>query len=297
MAMKNPVGRANYEPNSWGAAGGPRESPEVGFQSFAAEVDGAKRRLRAESFADHYSQARQFFVSQTPIEQTHIKDALVFELSKVQTVAIRERMVSHLLNIDQGLAQAVAKGLRLKAIPAPMAAAKPTRQDLKPSDKLSILKNTPKSFAGRTVGALVTDGTDASVLDALATALKAEGATLKLIAPEVGGIQDSAGTWRDVDEKLEGGPSVLFDAVVVLPSKAGAETLMQLPAARDFVADATAHRKFIGYSAAASSLFERAGVAGAMDEGFLPLNQAGEATAFVSVCRKLRFWDRLPAER
>ncbi len=70
---------------------------------------------------------------------------------------------------------------------------------------------------------------------------------LKLVAPEVGGVKDSAGTWHDADEKLEGGPSVLFDAVAILPSKEGAALLAMLPAARDFIADATAHRKFIAY--------------------------------------------------
>jgi catalase len=67
--MRNPKGRANYQPNSWGAEGGPRANPTVGFRSFAEPVEGNKVRLRPESFADHYSQARQFFISQTPIEQ------------------------------------------------------------------------------------------------------------------------------------------------------------------------------------------------------------------------------------
>ena len=168
MAMHNPKGRVNYEPNSWGDDGGPRESPEVGFQSFPAPVEGAKLRVRSETFADHYSQARQFYISQTEIEQKHIANALMFELSKVETPAIRARMVSHLLNIDDGLAETVAKGLRLKEMPKPADAARPTRQDLKPSPTLSILKNGPKSFAGRKVGALVTDGVDADVLAALA---------------------------------------------------------------------------------------------------------------------------------
>jgi hypothetical protein len=74
-------------------------------------VEGPKIRARSETFADHYSQARQFYVSQTEIEQKHIGNALTFELSKVLTLAIRERMVSHLLNIDVGLAEAgVAPG-------------------------------------------------------------------------------------------------------------------------------------------------------------------------------------------
>ncbi|WP_406698644.1 catalase [Singulisphaera sp. Ch08] len=293
MAMHNPKGRVNYEPNSW-SGGGPRESPQ-GFQSYPEPVEGPKVRARSETFADHYSQARQFYISQAPIEQQHIGNALTFELSKVETPAIRERMVSHLLNIDAGLAEVVAKGLRLKAMPKPATAAKPTRQDLKPSTKLSIIKNGPKSFAGRKVGALVTDGVDAEILAALGQALKAEGVTLKLIAPEVGGVKDSAGTWHDADEKLEGGPSVLFDAVAILPSKEGAALLTTLPAARDFVADATAHRKFIAYAASASPLLEKAGVA--LDEGFIPLKTAADCAGFVSACGKIRFWDRDAAER
>jgi catalase len=122
MAFYNPRGRANYEPNSWGgAAGGPRESPELGFHSFPKEVQGEKRRLRSETFADHYSQARQFYISQTSIEQTHIRDAYVFELSKVETPAIRARMVSQLLNVDEGLAKMVAEGLGLREMPKPSA--------------------------------------------------------------------------------------------------------------------------------------------------------------------------------
>jgi len=293
MAMRNPKGRANYEPNSWGDAGGPRESPEKGYRSFPAHVEGDKVRQRSETFADHYSQARQFYMSQTDIERRHIQNALVFELSKVETVAIRERLVGHLLNIDKELADAVAKGLRLKEMPKALPAAKPTRQDLKPSDKLSVLKNGPKSFAGRMVGALVTDGVDAGVLAALRKAVKDEGATLKLIAPQVGGVTDSGGTSHPADEKVEGGPSVLFDAVAVLPSKDGASMLAKMPAARDFVADAVAHCKFVGYAAAAVPLFEKAGVADAIDEGFVSMNKPADAAAFVAACRKLRFWERV----
>jgi catalase len=297
MAMRNPKGRVNYEPNSWGDGGGPRESPAAGFKTFPQAAQGAKVRARPDTFADHYSQARQFYISQAPIEQTHIANALVFELSKVEREDIRSRMVSHLLNIDAALAGSVAKGLRLKEMPKPAPAARPTVQGLKPSDKLSIVKNGPKALAGRVLGVLLTDGADAETLAALRKAVQAEGAMLKLIAPEIGGVKDSAGAWHEAHEKLEGGPSVLFDAVAVLASKDGAAALARLPAARDFVADAVAHRKFLGYSAAVTPLLEKAGVAAAMDEGFLPLNQPAEASAYVAACRKIRFWERTAAER
>jgi catalase len=117
MRMTVPKGRAMYQPNSFNE--GPRESPEKGFRSHPSEVAGPKLRIRPESFADHYSQARQFYISQTGGEQGHIAAALTFELSKVETPAIRARMVSHLLNIDEQLGNKVAKGLRLKELPEP----------------------------------------------------------------------------------------------------------------------------------------------------------------------------------
>src|SRR4029078_711170 len=106
IAVSNPTGRANYEPNSWGGEmGGPREDPQNGFRSFPEEVEGQKSRVRSENFRDHYSQARQFYLSQTESEQSHIASAFTFELSKVETPAIRARMVSHLLNVHADLAR------------------------------------------------------------------------------------------------------------------------------------------------------------------------------------------------
>lgn len=287
-----PKGRANYQPNSWGE--GPREAPARGFRSYPAEESGPKLRIRAESFADHYSQARQFYVSQTPVEQGHIAAALTFELSKVETPAIRSRVVSHLLNIDEGLATKVAVGLRLGDLPPAAAAARPTRTDLAPSPALSILLNGPTSFAGRKVGALVTDGVDAGLLAALQATLKAEGAMLKIVAPQVGGVKASDGSMIPGDEKIDGGPSVMFDAVALLPSAEGAGMLANESTARDFVADAFAHLKFVGFNEPAKVLLRKAGVPEALDEGFVPLRSSDDVAAFIGTCGKLRFWAREP---
>jgi catalase len=292
MAMHNPKGRANYEPNSWGPEiGGPRESPERGFVSFPEEIAGAKQRVRSETFADHYSQARQFYISQTPNEQRHIQNALVFELSKCERPDIRGRMVGHLRNIDAGLASAVRDGLRLKEMPEAAEAARPTRQDLEPSPALSIVLNGPDSFKGRKLGVLVTDGTDRALFDALKAALDKEGALLEVIAPQVGGVEASDGSWIDAKQKIDGGPSVLYDAVAVLASEAGVATLLAMPPARDFLADAFAHCKFIGYSAASEPLFAKAGV-DAPDEGCIELTNGKAAPNFIKACRKLRHWPR-----
>lgn len=293
MAMRNPQGRANYEPNSWGAEGGPRESPERGFRSFAGEENGTKQRVRSESFADHYSQARQFYISQTDVEQAHMAAALVFELSKVQRPEIRARMVSHLLNIHEDLANEVVDGLGLSEVPAAADAARPTRKDLKESPALSILRNGPESFAGRKVGALVTDGSDAVLLSALRDAVKSAGATLELIAPKVGGITASDGSEHAANEKVGGGPSVLYDAVVVMPSKDGAEMLAGEAAAREFLVDAHAHCKFVGYVEEADGLVEASGLADKMDEGWVDLGLKNGCKSFVKKCCKLRYWQRV----
>jgi catalase len=293
MAMHNPTGRANYEPNSWDdGAGGPRESSEKGFHSYPAAAEGPKLRMRSESFADHYSQARQFYISQTETEQQHIADALTFELSKVERLAIRTRMVAHLLNIARELAEHVAHGLRLKEMPRPADAARPTQEHLQKSPALSIQLRGPASFKGRKVGALVTDGVDSALLQALRTTLAKEGALLEIVAPQVGGVEASDGAWIEAVQQLRGGPSVLYDAVALLPSEDGVVILMQEPTARDFVADAFAHCKFIGYVKAALPLFEKAGVADRRDDGCIALEGPEGCAKFIAMCRQLRFWAR-----
>ncbi|TPI63445.1 catalase [Mesorhizobium sp. B3-1-3] len=290
MAMRNPAGRANYQPNSWGE--GPREAPERGFRSFADAEEGQKVRLRAESFADHYSQARQFFLSQTEPEQRHIAMALTFELSKVETPVIRERMISHLLNIDETLAVTVADKLGIKTMPPAADAAVPTRDDLEPSPALSIINNGPDSFKGRKMGVLVSDGIDSVLLQAVRDAAHAEGAKVEVVARKVGGVEAGDGSWIEANHMIDGGPSVLFDAVVLLVSEEGAEMLSRDAAAKDFVSDAFAHLKFIGFVAEAGPLLASAGVATDADEGLIELNGGGSARSFVEACRRLRLWAR-----
>ncbi|TPM95042.1 catalase [Mesorhizobium sp. B2-1-3A] len=290
MAMRNPTGRANYQPNSFGA--GPRESPERGFRSFADPEDGQKVRLRPESFADHYSQATQFFQSQTATEQRHIAMALTFELSKVETPVIRERMIAHLLNIDEELATTVADKLGIADLPEPADAAVAPRKDLDPSPALSIIKNGPESFEGRKVGVLVSNGIDAGLFKALRAAIEAEGATMEVVALKVGGATAANGDKIPAHHMIDGGPSVLFDAVALLLTEEGAELLKGEAAARDFVADAFAHCKFIAFTPGAVPLLAKAGVEPGADEGLIPLTDEAAAVAFVEACRKLRLWAR-----
>ena len=165
-----------------------RGSARSASSPIPAEEQGAKIRARSETFADHYSQARQFYISQTEIEQTHIANALTFELSKVETPAIRARMVSHLLNIDEGLAQAVAKGLAAEgdaeggaAGPADPRGPEALARAEHPQERPEELRRPQGRGSGHRRRRRRRSWRRCE-------ALKAEGAMLKLVAPEVGGV-------------------------------------------------------------------------------------------------------------
>jgi catalase len=293
MAMANPPGRANYEPNSWhGAEPGPRENPQEGFTSYPAEESGPKRRLRAESFADHYSQARQFYLSQTDTERGHIAAAFIFELSKCDKAEIRQRMVAVLRNVDDDLARSVSDALGLARLPAKAPAAREVITDLRPSPALSILANGPDSFAGRKIGVLVTAGADAAVIADLRAAAKEEKAVIEFVGPAVDGVTASDKTAIGIGQQIAGGPSVLYDAIVVLPSADQIASLVSDPAARDFVTDAYAHCKFIGHTGDAAALFDATGLTSLKDDGFIEIGNGKPATAFLIACRDLRYWRR-----
>jgi catalase len=292
MAMHNPKGRANYEPNSWGEDGGPRENPEIGFKSYPEQAEGQKQRTRSETFADHYSQARQFYISQTEVEQKHMADALTFELSKCEHEKIRLRMLSHLMNVHDKLASDVAEGLGVTDMPEAATPARKPITDLPASDALSILKNGPDSFKGRKLGLYLSDGADADTVEAIEKAFKDEGAVVAIVAPKIQGVTLSNGHTRASGEKINGGPSVLFDAVALVFADDAANTLAKDKPSKDFVSDAFAHAKFIAYNAPAMALLKAAGIDEDLDDGCLELGGSDSAETFVNKCRKLRFWDR-----
>ena len=155
-------GRASYEPNSLDPSG-PRENPERGFRTFAAQEDagetGQKLRIRPESFGDHYSQARQFYRSMSAPEQRHIQSAFAFELSKVETRVIRSRMLGHLALVDETLAHAVEVAIGMEGERAEITPYQPP-VDLDPSPALSLIGKAKPVLKGRKIGALVTDGAD-----------------------------------------------------------------------------------------------------------------------------------------
>ncbi|BDD81754.1 catalase [Tsukamurella pulmonis] len=291
MQHEVPSGPINYEPNS-SDQGGPRERAGAqALTTFAEPAEGAKTRLRPESFADHYSQAAVFWRSQTPVEQDHIVAAYVFELSKVVEPAIRTRMVANLRNVDDALAARIAAGLGLE-LPEASACAVPVRTDLPESPSVSMLRNPPGTFAGRVLGVLVTDGVERALVDGLRHRARDAGAAVVLVAPRVGGVADADGDPLAVDAQLAGAPSVLFDAVAILTSMAGAEELAFDPAAQDFITDAFHHSKFLGLGQHCEPLLRRTGLFGRTDDGCFVLSSDMDAGAFLRACAELRHWPR-----
>ena len=294
MQTQVPKGRANYEPNSLaahGEEGGSRECPATGFTTFPGRTDhdeaGEKLRIRPELFADHYSQARLFWRSQTDSERAHLASAFVFELSKVTLEQVPPRLVANLRNVDEELAKRVADGLGI-ALPKKAEAAR-APIDMKPSDALSIHKNMKPTLEGRQVGVLIADGSDAAALTALKATVAKAGGKCFLVAPKANGITLSDGTAVKPDGQLQGSPSQLFDAVAILLAPKAVDQLLGEGAAVQFAMDAFGHLKAIGHNADAKPLLEKAGVK--PDAGVTDLGDA-----FAMAAAK-RFWDREPKVR
>ncbi len=299
MQTAVPKGRANYEPNGLsegdeqrpGDEPGPRATAN-GYKSVSAftgpDEEGAKLRIRPDSFADHYSQARLFFRSLATAEQAHLASALVFELSKVGLEHIRTRMLGNLGNIDSALAARVADGIGMP-VPPP-SDAKVAAKDMPESPALRIIEGPldKASIEHRSIGILIADGTDAEALDKLTSDIGSAGARPVLIAPKVGGAKLSDGSLMKADAQLAGYPSVFCDAVVIALSAEGTKALLKEAAAVQFVMDAFGHCKAIGATAEAKPLLDKAGVE--PDDGVTDLE------GFLVVAGK-RFFDREPNVR
>ncbi|WP_417621083.1 catalase [Parasphingorhabdus sp.] len=294
MQTMVPTGRANYEPNSLAQAGedgGPRECPETGFTSFRENAERndptEKVRARGELFADHFSQARMFYHSQTNNEQAHIASAIVFELSKVSLDHVRERVVAQLRNVDADLAKRVAKGLAIDLPEAEKPARKPV--DLGTSNALSIQKNAKDMLKGRKVGILFAEGSDKKTIDQLTKAIEAKGGSAMLIAPKVGATKVAGGS-VEADGQLAGTPSVLLDAVALVLTEEAAKKLTTDSAAIDFVCDAWAHLKAIGHDEGALAL---------LDHCHVPTDADGVSATDASFVENAatRFYDREPDVR
>ncbi|MFT3699995.1 MAG: catalase [Kofleriaceae bacterium] len=275
-------GRTSYEPNTV-EPNGPRETP-TGFVSYPEPMTGTKIRQRSETFADHYSQARMFYRSQTPIEQLHIQKAFAFELAKVEAKAIRTRVLGHLNVIDEDLGAAVADRLGMVG---QADAIEPGVKlvDMEPSPALSVLGKAKPTLQGRKLGILISDGFDATLVTKLRAAAEKAGATVQLVARKVGATKPAKGAAVAADHQIAGGPSIIFDAVALVLG----DSLVDDPAAIQWVSDAFVHCKVIGTTDGAEDLLDAANVTA--DDGVLALEGKGVGD-FITTAAAGRIWSR-----
>src|SRR5207342_309179 len=115
------------------------------------------------------------------------------------------------------------------------------------------------------------------------------GAMFELVAPKIGGALAADGTQVPADHMISGGPSVLFDAVVVAPGSAAIPQLMLESAAKQWVADAFTHCTIIGVVGAAQPLLDAAGVK--KDDGIVEVT-AKSVSSFIDRAKEGRIWAR-----
>jgi len=265
-------GRVAYEPNSL-AGGAPFQAGAAqGFVSVARRIDAKeasdKVRAKPEKFADHYTQATLFFESQTPVERAHILEAFRFELSKVQTPAIRERMVAGLANASMALATQLAADLGM-AMPAPLPKAleTPVTPEVTVSPALS-LKARPGEPGIRTrkVAILVAPGVEAGPVQALQASLLSLGAVGRIVAPRLGVVPTVGGEKLEADATTENSPGFLFDALA-LPDGPAAEALLKDAHTMEFIKDQHRHGKTIIAFGASQALLLKADIPLAVPDG------------------------------
>ena len=236
-------GRVNYEPNSLGG-GCPFQAGLAGFQSFPEPIAEDKVRGNPMLFADHYSQARLFWLSQTPAEQAHIVSAFRFELTKVQVVGVRQRVLALLANIDKELVEKVAEGLGLDVpAPLPRAANLPlTEYPLSPS--LSLLTRPGATgIQTRHVAILVAQGSDIQSAKAIYSALLDKGAVPRFVGARLGCVSSGSGDAINIEISLETGPSALYDGVVIPEGDEAIADFLRNAHALDFVREQYRHCK------------------------------------------------------
>lgn len=260
-------GRVSYEPNSL-AGGCPFQAGAAGFRSFPERISEDKVRGKPELFADHYSQARLFWISQTATEQNHIINGFRFELTRVQVVAVRERVIAMLANVDTRLAAAVADGLGLDVPPAlPLATNRPM-PTYPPSPALSLLSRPGQiEIATRSVAILVADGVAAEAVEGIYAALLADGAVPRIVGSRLGKVMTDKGGKLDIEITLDAGPAVLYDAVVIAGGEASCKKLARDALALEFVRLQYRHCKPLFVLGKGADLLTTAGIPTNLPDG------------------------------
>lgn len=312
-------GKTSYNPNSIDN-NYPSQVKEAdgGFVSYNERVDAKKVRARSKSFFDHFSQARLFFNSQSEPEKNHIIDAFSFELGKVKTTAIRERMLTVLTQVDEQLTGKVAKKLGMatpkKAMPVNHSLpadgnpkdfqSTEVNPSVKSSAALSMENTIKDSIKTRKVAFLIADGVNESAVNKMKKALANAGAVIEMVGIHQGVVTTDKGSSIMVDESLLTSASVFYDAVFV---PAGAKSVSTLSADADaihFLNEAYKHCKAIAFDSDAEALLAKTSFDFAAEknksklpEGVLRQENNKLEDDFIQAISKHRFWEREKARK
>ena len=299
-----PRGRVAYEPNSLGG-GCPFQAGRCGFHVVpAAESRRTRCAASREKFAEHYTQATLFWNSQTAVEKPHIIRAFRFELTKVQTTAVRKRVVAQLRNVAEELAQAVADGIGLTDLPEalPNLMKSPAKPEVRSSDALSLMSRPGQaSIATRRIALLVADGVEGSHVRQVQQQLAAQGAVARVVGIKLGAVRTDGGPALEIEVSMETAPSVIWDAVVVFDTADKLHPLAASGHALEFLKDQYRHCKPMMVVGTAKALLDAAGIPAALpskkpDPGILVASSSkgGVSTlpAFVKSVAKHRHFER-----
>jgi catalase len=291
-------GAVSYEPNSLGG-GCPFQAGMAGFRTLAEPVREHKARIKPEKFADHYSQATLFFASQTPIEKQHITNAFVFELTRVKTPAIRQRVISVLRNVDDALAEQVALGLGMPLPEAQPVALEPRMtSEVEASPGLSMFARPGvMGPVGRQVALVVADGCDGAQLAAVRDALLAQQVWPRVVGLKPGETLAADGTTLEAQDSITAKPSVLWDGSIIFATQASLPAMTRHGPLLEFIRDQFRHCKTMMVVGESATLLHAAGVAAPAEaEPAVPgvLTEPGEngVARFLAALSRHRHFER-----
>jgi len=229
------VGQVSYHKNSL-ANNTPHPVSEAdgGYKHYEEKVEGHKVRARSESFKDHFSQARLFWLSMTDIEKKHIIDAFSFELGKVKNKAIRKQVVDMYAHVSYSLASAIAE--RIGIVP-PVEVEVPHIQQTSPA--VSQVINAKESVKSNKVAIIVTENSGEKLNELIATFLS-EDIVVELVSNKQGIVSG-----YEIHETFATTSSVLYDGVYVTGAF---QNSYEQAKAEQFIEQAYQHCKTIGYT-------------------------------------------------
>lgn len=305
-------GRTNYSPNSLGG-GCPMHAlmKDGGYVHYAEKIEGHKIRQRSPSFADHYGQATLFWNSLAPQERRQLIEAAHFELGKVESKEVRQRVVDRIFSpIDHELAVAVAQGI---GVTPPAQAERPNHG--RRTAGISLEERKAKSIKGRKIAILAMDGCANEHVMHVRKALENEQALVEVVSQYAGALKTEGGDELAVDKMFSTTSPVLYDAVFVPGGAASIEALAESDYAAEFLSETYRHLKPIGASVDAAGLLAALGIAADADlslrarkmfneNGVIITRGIGESESaesfeqsFITAVTEHRFWNREPLRK